>query len=70
MHSTFTVQSNGGVATTPYLLPYPPGKVPSPRFCIKMTAKDARASRKIERFRMSGKNLYGGGNHPPSLDEG
>ena len=44
----FTVQSNGAVATTPHtcrLLRFtlPPGKVLYPPFCIKMTAKDARA---------------------------
>ncbi len=44
----FTVQSNVGVAT-PLLvdfddLPYPRGRSYTPRFCIKMTAKDARAA--------------------------
>ncbi len=43
-----TVQSNGGVAISPPLLadfedlPYPRGMSYTPRFCIKMTAKDAR----------------------------
>ncbi len=44
----FTVQSVGGVAT-PLLvdfenLPYPRGRSYTPRFCIKMTAKDAWAA--------------------------
>ena len=45
----FTVQSNVGVTTTPPLLvdfedlPYPQGRSYTPRFCIKMTAQDARA---------------------------
>ncbi len=44
----FTVQSKGGVATTPLLvdfedLPYPWGRSYAPRFCIKVTAKDAWA---------------------------
>ena len=54
MHSTtvyvFSVQSNGGVATTPSPLladfedlPYPWGMSYTPRFCIKVTAKDAQA---------------------------
>ena len=43
----FNVQSNGGVAP-PLLvdfedLPYPRGRSYTPRFCIKLTAKDARA---------------------------
>ncbi len=45
----FTVQSNDGVATSPLLfdfedLPYPRGRSYTPRFCIKMTAKDARTA--------------------------
>ena len=45
----FTVQSNGGVATTPLLvdfedLPYHRGRSYIPRFCIKLTAKDARTA--------------------------
>ena len=59
----FTVQGNGGVATTSVLvdfedLPYPRGRFYTPRFCIKMTAKDARTfCVKIEVFRVSGKKL-------------
>ncbi len=44
----FIVQSNGGVATTPTPLlvdfedlPYPRGRSYTPRFGIKMTAKDS-----------------------------
>ena len=68
----FTVQNNGGVAPPPPLvdfedLPYPRGRSYTPRFCIKMTAKDARAVIKksfcvnIARFKVSGKNLEGWG---------
>ncbi len=43
----FTVQSNSGVETLLLVdfedLPYPRGRSYTPRFCIKMTAKDARA---------------------------
>ncbi len=70
----FTVQSNGGVATTPVLvdfedLTYPQGRSYTPLFCIKMTAKDARTviknhfCVKIEHFRVSVKNLEGSCNH-------
>ncbi len=48
----FTLRSNGGVASTPLLvdfedLPYPQGRSYTPRFYIKMTAKDARTATKI-----------------------
>ncbi len=63
----FTVQSNGGVVTTCRLWRFnpTPGEGPIPRFCVKMTAKNALAvsknhfALKIERFRLSGKNLRG-----------
>ena len=46
LRTFFTVQSNGGVATHPLLvdLPNPRGRSYAPRFCIKMTAKDARTA--------------------------
>ncbi len=52
MHSTcllYKVMAGGVATTTPLLvefedLPYPWGRSYTPRFCIKMTAKDARAA--------------------------
>ena len=46
---TVGLQSNCGVTTTPLLvdfkdLPYPRGRSYTHRFCIKLTAKDARAA--------------------------
>ena len=66
----FIVQSNGEVATPLPLadfedLPYPRGRSYTPRLCIKMTTKDARAALKIisrknlERFLCQEKTLRG-----------
>ncbi len=73
----FTVQRNGGLATTLLLvdfedLSFSRGRSQTPRFCIKMTAKDARTAiknhfaYKQSVLKCQGKKLkhQGGGNHP------